>query len=161
MPTNQREKIQHSILIAACSVARGYNEQTLKMRRNLKSFYKEQQSLGLIEERSRLNNLTRHQDLLDIKTSQCNFLHCLLTPNQAFINAINNQNYRKDSGRMESTRLVLIDNEETSMPKRQEQLYRPVRRDADPVQVSLNDGTGFRCITCNRGPPYTKKYAKN
>lgn len=23
------------------------------------------------------------------------------------------------------------------------------------------DGTGFRCITCNRGPPYTKKYAKN
>ena len=62
---------------------------------------------------------------------------------------------------MDSKRLVLIDNDETSMPKRQEQVYRPARREVDPAQGGLNDGTGFRCITCNRGPPYTKKYAKN
>lgn len=31
----------------------------------------------------------------------------------------------------------------------------------DPAQMPVSDGKGFRCITCNRGPPYTKKYAKN
>ena len=25
----------------------------------------------------------------------------------------------------------------------------------------MHDGAGFRCVTCGRGPPYTKKYAKN
>jgi hypothetical protein len=88
------------------------------MRRNLKAFYKEQSTLGLIEQRSRLNNLPRHQDLSDAKASQCNFLHCVLTPSQAFINAINSQNYRKDTTRREPRRLVLIDNDDTSLPKR-------------------------------------------
>jgi len=27
--------------------------------------------------------------------------------------------------------------------------------------MALPDGSVFRCITCNRGPPFTKKYAKN
>lgn len=27
--------------------------------------------------------------------------------------------------------------------------------------ANADGGSGFRCITCNRGPPYTKKYAKN
>ena len=27
--------------------------------------------------------------------------------------------------------------------------------------LNNSDTAGFRCITCNRGPPYTKKYAKN
>lgn len=33
--------------------------------------------------------------------------------------------------------------------------------DRDGGTQSNQDGQGFRCITCNRGPPYTKKYAKN
>lgn len=34
--------------------------------------------------------------------------------------------------------------------------------DAGAAYLNLpTDGTGFRCITCKRGPPYTKKYAKN
>ena len=29
------------------------------------------------------------------------------------------------------------------------------------VATSQQSDGGFRCITCNRGPPHTKKYARN
>lgn len=80
-----QEMMNETILRTACHTALAYNEQTLKSRRDLKQFYKEQRQTD--------RQLVGHG-----AEPKSNFLHCAYTPGTAFINTMNNQNQQRGGG---------------------------------------------------------------
>lgn len=62
--------------------------------------------------------------------------------------------------------MAIVDNEDFVYRKRSNRVAEPLNNYNDNGHMESREGQnegsgGFRCITCNRGPPYTKKYAKN
>lgn len=71
--------ISETIVRAACLSAAQFNLQTLKQRRDMKLFYKEQRQIE------------KGENIHELKS---NFLHCPYTPGQAFVSMMNNQPHR-------------------------------------------------------------------
>ena len=138
------EQIHDTIVSVAAAEAAAYNAgKLLTMRRDMKVHFKINRS----DERPRLTK------------SINNFMHCAYQPGPSFINCLNQLN-SMPSGQQRGSKGRKMRSEAASSVFETPRV--PARADVGFDNQSANGSeAGFRCVTCNRGPPYTKKYAKN